>query len=123
AAALRVLMAGSSIRASHLVNDDRVQDPYCLRCQPQVMGAVLDLARQAAATLATEANGVSDNALIFPGSGEALGGGNFPGEPVAFAADMLAIATCEIGSLAERRGAMLIHPAPSGGSPFLPPHP
>ncbi|HYQ19907.1 MAG TPA: aromatic amino acid lyase, partial [Xanthobacteraceae bacterium] len=67
AAALRTLMAGSPIRASHLVNDDRVQDPYCLRCQPQVMGAVLDLARQAAATLATEANGVSDNPLIFAG--------------------------------------------------------
>ena len=65
AAALRALMAGSAIRASHLLNDDRVQDPYCLRCQPQVMGAVLDLVRQAAATLATEANGVSDNPLIF----------------------------------------------------------
>ena len=97
AAALRALMAGSSIRASHLVNDDRVQDPYCLRCQPQVMGAVLDLARQATATLSTEANGVSDNPLIFADSGEALSGGNFHGEPVAFAADMLAIAICEIG--------------------------
>ena len=89
AAALRALMAGSAIRASHLVNDDRVQDPYCLRCQPQVMGAVLDLMRQAAATLATEANGVSDNPLIFADTGEALSGGNFHAEPVAFAADML----------------------------------
>ena len=123
AAALRTLMAGSPIRASHLVNDDRVQDPYCLRCQPQVMGAVLDLARQAAATLATEANGVSDNPLIFAGSGEALSGGNFHGEPVAFAADMLAIATCEIGSLAERRVAMLIDPALSGLPAFLTPRP
>ena len=110
ATALRALMAGSSIRASHLVDDDRVQDPYCVRCQPQVMGAVLDLARQATATLTTEANGVSDNPLIFADSGEALSGGNFHGEPVAFAADMLALATCEIGSLAERRVAMLDRP-------------
>jgi histidine ammonia-lyase len=123
ATALRALMAGSSIRASHLVDDDRVQDPYCVRCQPQVMGAVLDLARQATATLTTEANGVSDNPLIFADSGEALSGGNFHGEPVAFAADMLAIATCEIGSLAERRIAMLIDPALSGLPAFLTPQP
>jgi histidine ammonia-lyase len=123
AAALRGLMAGSAIRASHLVDDERVQDPYCLRCQPQVMGAVLDLARQAAATLGTEANGVSDNPLIVAESGEALSGGNFHGEPVAFAADMLAIATCEIGSLAERRVAMLIDPALSGLPAFLTPQP
>ena len=123
AAALRALMAGSSIRASHLVDDDRVQDPYCVRCQPQVMGAVLDLARQATATLTTEANGVSDNPLIFADSGEALSGGNFHGEPVAFAADMLALATCEIGSLAERRVAMLIDPALSGLPAFLTPQP
>lgn len=76
-----------------------MQDPYCLRCQPQVMGAVLDLLRQAAATLAVEANGVSDNPLIFPGTDEALSGGNFHAEPVAFAADMIALALCEIGSL------------------------
>jgi histidine ammonia-lyase len=123
AAALRALMAGSAIRASHLVNDDRVQDPYCLRCQPQVMGAVLDLIRQATATLLTEANGVSDNPLIFADTGEALSGGNFHGEPVAFAADMLAIAICEIGSLAERRIAMLIDPALSGLPAFLTPQP
>jgi len=123
AAALRALMAGSSIRASHLVNDERVQDPYCLRCQPQVMGAVLDLLRQATATLVTEANGVSDNPLIFADSGEALSGGNFHGEPVAFAADILAIAVCEIGSLAERRIAMLIDPALSGLPAFLTPQP
>jgi histidine ammonia-lyase len=123
AAALRVLMQGSAIRASHLTNDDRVQDPYCLRCQPQVMGAVLDLVRQAAATLATEANGVSDNPLIFAESGEALSGGNFHAEPVAFAADMLALAVCEIGSLAERRIAMLIDPALSGLPAFLTPQP
>lgn len=121
--ALRDLMAGSSIRASHLVGDDRVQDPYCLRCQPQVMGAVLDLLRQAAATLAIEANGVSDNPLIFPDDDEALSGGNFHAEPVAFAADMMALAICEIGSLAERRVAMLIDPALSGLPAFLTPKP
>ena len=123
AAALRALMAGSAIRASHLTNDERVQDPYCLRCQPQVMGAVLDLMRQAAATLITEANGVSDNPLIFADSDEALSGGNFHAEPVAFAGDMLAIAICEIGSLAERRIAMLIDPALSGLPAFLTPRP
>ncbi|MFT6008770.1 MAG: histidine ammonia-lyase, partial [Parasphingorhabdus sp.] len=79
--ALRGLMAGSTIRASHLVDDIRVQDPYCLRCQPQVMGAALDVLRQAATTLVTEANGVSDNPLIFPDSDEALSGGNFHAEP------------------------------------------
>jgi histidine ammonia-lyase len=123
AAALRALMQGSAIRASHLHDDDRVQDPYCVRCQPQVMGAVLDLARHAAATLATEANGVSDNPLIIAESAEALSGGNFHAEPVAFAADLLAIAVCEIGSLAERRTAMLVDPALSGLPPFLTPRP
>ena len=109
--ALRQLMAGSAIRASHLVDDLRVQDPYCLRCQPQVMGAVLDLLRQAATTLETEANGVSDTPLIFAEPDEALSGGNFHAEPVAFAADMIALAICEIGSIAERRIAMLVDPA------------
>ena len=123
AAALRMLMQGSSIRASHLTNDDRVQDPYCLRCQPQVMGAILDLLRPAADTLAVEANGVSDNPLIMTDTGEALSGGNFHGEPVAFAADTMAIATCEIGSLAERRVAMLVDPALSGLPAFLTPKP
>jgi histidine ammonia-lyase len=123
AAALRMLMAGSAIRASHLKNDTRVQDPYCLRCQPQVMGAVLDLLRQAAATLGTEANCVSDNPLIFPETDEALSGGNFHAEPVAFAADVIAIAICEIGSIAERRIAMLVDPALSGLPAFLTPRP
>lgn len=121
--ALRGLMAGSAIRASHLVGDTRVQDPYCLRCQPQVMGAVLDLLRQAAATLLTEANGVSDNPLIFADTDEALSGGNFHAEPVAFAADMIAMALCEIGSIAERRIAMLVDPALSGLPAFLTPRP
>jgi histidine ammonia-lyase len=123
AAALRALMAGSAIRASHLVADPRVQDPYCLRCQPQVMGAALDLLRYAATTLEHEANGVSDNPLIFPETDEALSGGNFHAEPVAFAADSMAIAICEIGSLAERRVAMLVDPALSGLPAFLTPNP
>lgn len=121
--ALRGLMAGSAIRASHLKDDERVQDPYCLRCQPQVMGAALDVLRQAATTLATEANGVSDNPLIFPDTDEALSGGNFHAEPVAFAADMIALAVCEIGSLSERRIAMLVDPALSGLPAFLTPKP
>jgi histidine ammonia-lyase len=127
AEALRMLMAGSAIRESHRVGDDRVQDPYCLRCQPQVMGAALDVLRKAAATLETEANGVTDNPLIFPrdefGDDTALSGGNFHAEPVAFAADMIALAVCEIGSLAERRIAMLVDPALSGMPAFLTPKP
>ena len=121
--ALRGLMAGSAIRASHLKDDERVQDPYCLRCQPQVMGAALDVLRQAATTLGTEANGVTDNPLIFPETDEALSGGNFHAEPVAFAADMIALTVCEIGSLAERRIAMLVDPALSGLPAFLTPKP
>jgi histidine ammonia-lyase len=121
--ALRALMAGSAIRASHLVGDERVQDPYCLRCQPQVMGAILDLLRQATSTLATEANAVTDNPIILAGDGAALSGGNFHAEPVAFAADMIALAICEIGSLAERRVAMLIDPTLSGVPAFLTPKP
>jgi histidine ammonia-lyase len=124
---LRALMAGSAIRASHAEGDDRVQDPYCLRCQPQVMGAVLDILRQAAATLETEANGVTDNPLIFAAADgvgdEALSGGNFHAEPVAFAADIIALALCEIGSIAERRIAMLVDPALSGLPAFLTPSP
>ena len=123
AASLLALMAGSRIRASHLTNDDRVQDPYCLRCQPQVMGACLDLLRQAGATLAVEANGVSDNPLVFAETGEVISGGNFHAEPVAFAADMIAMALCEIGSLSERRIAMLVDPALSGLPAFLTPKP
>jgi histidine ammonia-lyase len=117
--ALRALLAGSAIRASHLIGDKRIQDPYCLRCQPQVMGAVLDILRQAAATLAIEANSVSDNPLIFPETDAALSGGNFHAEPVAFAADMIALALCEIGSLAERRIAMLVDSSLSNLPPFL----
>ena len=123
AAALRALMQGSAIRESHRDNDVRVQDPYCLRCQPQVMGAALDIMRQAATTLEIEANGVSDNPLVFTDTAEALSGGNFHAEPVAFAADMLAMAVCEIGSISERRTAMLVDPALSGLPAFLTPRP
>lgn len=125
AQALRELLAGSAIRSSHLKGDERVQDPYCLRCQPQVMGACLDVLNHAAVLLETEANGVSDNPLIFSADqgGEALSGGNFHAEPVAFAADMIALAICEIGSLAERRIAMLVDPALSGLPAFLTPTP
>ena len=123
AAALCRLMAGSEIRESHRVGDPRIQDPYSLRCQPQVMGAALDVLRQAAATLEIEANGVTDNPLIFAEEGEALSGGNFHAEPVAFAADMIALAVCEIGSLAERRIALLTDPTLSGLPAFLTPKP
>jgi len=122
AAAYRELLKGSKIRASHLTGDDKVQDPYSLRCQPQVMGACLDVMRQAAATLLTEANGVTDNPLVMPESGESLSGGNFHGEPVAFAADELALAIAEIGALAERRIALLIDATISGLPPFLTSH-
>jgi histidine ammonia-lyase len=123
AVALRGLIEGSAIRASHREGDTRVQDPYCLRCQPQVMGAVLTVLRQACETLVTEANGVSDNPLIFAETDEALSGGNFHAEPVAFAADMIALALCEIGSIAERRVAMLVDAALSGLPAFLTPKP
>ncbi|HEX4737961.1 MAG TPA: histidine ammonia-lyase [Allosphingosinicella sp.] len=116
AAALRDLLADSEIRHSH---DDcpKVQDPYSFRCQPQVMGACLDLLAQAARTLEIEANAATDNPLLF--GEEALSGGNFHAEPVAFAADMLAIALCEIGSISERRTAVLVDPKMSGLPPFL----
>ena len=115
----RELLSGSAIRKSHLVNDDRVQDPYSLRCQPQVMGACRDLIAQAARTLHIEANAVTDNPLIFAEHDEVLSGGNFHGEPVAFAADTLALAIAEIGALSERRIALLIDATLSGLPPFL----
>jgi len=119
AAAYRRLLRGSSIRASHLTGDEKVQDPYSLRCQPQVMGACLDLMNSAALTLLTEANGVTDNPLVFPEGGESLSGGNFHAEPVAFAADQLALAIAEAGALSERRIALLIDATLSGLPPFL----
>jgi histidine ammonia-lyase len=123
AAHLLALMAGSEIRASHRTGDERVQDPYSLRCQPQVMGACLDLLRRAGAMLEAEANAVTDNPLVFADTGEVLSGGNFHAEPVAFAADMIALAAAEIGNLAERRIALLVDPATSTLPAFLTPRP
>jgi len=114
----RAWLAGSALRASHL-DCDRVQDPYCLRCQPQVMGACLDQIEHAWGVLLREANGVSDNPLVFADTMQALSGGNFHAEPVAFAADNLALAIAEIGALAERRTAMLMDPVLSGLPAFL----
>jgi histidine ammonia-lyase len=121
AARLRALMAGSAIRESHRSADvdQRVQDPYSLRCQPQVMGACLDVLNNAAATLEIEANAVTDNPLVFAEDGAILSGGNFHAEPVAFAADMISMAAAEIASLSERRIALLIDPALSGLPAFL----
>ncbi|MGF6762779.1 histidine ammonia-lyase [Paraburkholderia sp. GAS33] len=118
AAAYRALLEGSGINLSHR-DCGKVQDPYSLRCQPQVMGACLDQMRHAADVLLIEANAVSDNPLIFPDTGEVLSGGNFHAEPVAFAADNLALAAAEIGALAERRIALLIDSTLSGLPPFL----
>jgi histidine ammonia-lyase len=128
AAIYRELVAGSAIRASHLVGDGRVQDPYSLRCQPQVMGAVIDLMAAARRTLLLEANAVTDNPLVFPDPDAqdgvvVISGGNFHAEPVAFAADTLALAIAEIGALAERRIALLIDATLSGLPPFLTPDP
>ncbi len=123
AAALTRLMEGSEIRASHQEGDGRVQDPYCLRCQPQVAGACLDLLRQAARTLTIEANAATDNPLVLS-DGTIVSGGNFHAEPVALAADQIAIAVCEIGAIAQRRIALLVDPALSYGLPaFLTPKP
>lgn len=116
AAALRSLLEGSVIRDSHLEGDQRVQDPYCIRCQPQVDGACLDILRQVARTLETEANAVTDNPLILS-DGSVVSGGNFHAEPVAFAADQIALAVCEIGAIAQRRVALLVDPALSFGLP------
>jgi histidine ammonia-lyase len=115
----RRLLKGSAIRASHLENDDRVQDPYSFRCQPQVMGACLDMLANAGRTLMIEANAVSDNPLVFAEDGAVLSGGNFHAEPVAFAADMIALAIAEVGSLSERRMAALIDTSISLLPPFL----
>jgi histidine ammonia-lyase len=116
AAVYRRLLENSAIRASH-VDCERVQDPYCLRCMPQVMGACLDSLRHAADVFEREANGVSDNPLVFADTDEILSGGNFHAEPIAIAADLLAIAIAEIGAIAERRVAMLVDPSTNGGLP------
>ena len=115
----RRLLEGSAIRLSHLDGDDRVQDPYCLRCQPQVVGACLDQLRHGAIVLLREANAVTDNPLVFADDGAMLSGGNFHAEPVALAADGMALAIAEVGAIAERRIAMLIDSGVSRLPPFL----
>ncbi len=126
AGAYRALTSGSAIRASHLQGDDRVQDPYCLRCQPQVMGACLDQMRYCAQVLVREANAVTDNPLVFASNDPSLApamvsGGNFHAEPVALVADALAVVIAEIGAIAERRIAMLVDTVVSRLPPFLTP--
>ena len=122
--ALRTLMHGSGIRDSHRDDDERVQDPYCVRCQPQVLGACIDVLRQAGRTLEIEANAVTDNPMVFTIDGSIISGGNFHAEPVALAADQMALAIAEIGSIAQRRVALMVDPAMNFGLPaFLSPDP
>ena len=124
AATIRSLLDGSIIRESHIEGDTRVQDPYCIRCQPQVTGAAMDVLRQAATTLEIEANSATDNPLVLAESGLIVSGGNFHAEPVGFAADMIALAISEIGAIAQRRIALMVDPALSHDlPPFLTPDP
>jgi histidine ammonia-lyase len=123
AATLRALLDGSAIRESHREGDTRVQDPYCIRCQPQVTGAAMDVLRQAATTLEIEANAATDNPLVLS-DGQIVSGGNFHAEPVGFAADMIALALSEIGAIAQRRVALMVDPTLSFDlPPFLTPNP
>lgn len=115
----RNILADSNIRASHLTGDDRVQDPYSLRCQPQVMGACLDQFRHISEVLLREANAVTDNPLVFSEDDAIISGGNFHAEPVALVADTMAVAIAEVGAIAERRIAMLIDASISRLPPFL----
>ena len=124
ARAMAQLLDGSAIRESHRDGDSRVQDPYCIRCQPQVTGAAIDLLRFAARTLEVEANAVTDNPLVIVETGDILSGGNFHAEPVAFAADQIALAVAEIGAIAQRRVALMVDPTLSFDlPPFLTPDP
>ena len=124
ARAMRALMEGSEIRESNREGDSRVQDPYCIRCVPQVNGAALDLLRFAGQTLEIEANAVTDNPLVIDTDGAILSGGNFHAEPVAFAADQIALALSEIGAIAQRRVALMVDPTLSHDlPPFLTPQP
>ena len=118
AAAIDNLLRGSEIVTSHIACS-RVQDPYSFRCQPQVMGAALDLLQNAARTLTIEAAAVTDNPIVFPEDDSAISGGNFHAEPVAFAADTIAMALCEVGSISERRVSVLVDPKMSGLPAFL----
>ena len=124
AQAQRAIMEGSEIRETHREGDSRVQDPYCIRCQPQVTGAALDLLRFAGRTLEIEANAVSDNPLVLVEEDKIVSGGNFHAEPVAFAADQIALAVSEIGAIAQRRVALMVDPTLSFDlPPFLTPEP
>ncbi|UWQ01700.1 histidine ammonia-lyase [Aliiroseovarius crassostreae] len=124
AAAMRAILDGSEIRESHRDDDTRVQDPYCIRCQPQVTGAAMDVLRQAAVTLEIEANAATDNPLVLTEAGLIVSGGNFHAEPVGFAADMIALAVSEIGAIAQRRIALMVDPTLSHDlPPFLTPEP
>ena len=124
ARAQRALMQGSEIRESHRDGDTRVQDPYCIRCQPQVTGAAMDVLHHAARTLEIEANAVTDNPLVLVDQGLIVSGGNFHAEPVGFAADQIAVALSEIGAIAQRRVALMVDPALSFDlPPFLTPEP
>ncbi|MFZ1468019.1 MAG: histidine ammonia-lyase [Paracoccaceae bacterium] len=124
AAFMRELLDGSEIRESHVEGDQRVQDPYCIRCQPQVTGAAMDVLRQAARTLEIEANAATDNPLVLTEAGLIVSGGNFHAEPVGFAADMIALALAEIGAIAQRRVALMVDPVLSFNlPPFLTPRP
>ena len=124
ARAQTALMDGSEIRESHREGDTRVQDPYCIRCQPQVSGAAIDLLRFAGQTLEIEANAVTDNPLVLVEEGLIVSGGNFHAEPVAFAADQIALAVAEIGAIAQRRIALMVDPTLSFDlPPFLTPDP
>ena len=117
---MRALLAGSEIRDSHVEGDLRVQDPYCIRCQPQVSGAAIDVLRMAAQTLQTEANAATDNPLVLTDADLIVSGGNFHAEPVGFAADMIALAIAEIGAIAQRRVALIVDPVLSFNlPPFL----
>ena len=124
ARAMRAIMKGSEIRESHREGDTRVQDPYCIRCQPQVTGAAMDLLHYAGKTLEIEANAATDNPLVIAESGRIVSGGNFHAEPVAFAADQIALALAEIGAISQRRVALMVDPALSFDlPPFLTPDP
>ncbi len=128
AARMRGLMAGSEIRESHLDGDSRVQDPYCIRCHPQVAGAAMDVIAMAGRTLEIEANAVTDNPLVLSadeaGQSRIVSGGNFHAEPVGFAADQLALALAELGAISQRRVALMVDPTLSHDlPPFLTPDP
>ena len=122
--AMRAILDGSEIRESHRDGDTRVQDPYCIRCQPQVTGAAIDVLRQAAQTLLIEANAATDNPLVLTRANLIVSGGNFHAEPAGFAADMIALAAAEIGAISQRRIALMVDPALSFDlPPFLTPNP